>query len=710
MSTILLYLLDWSIIAISFFNTIILLWLGLTVLFNAERRVAGTWVAGGGLLLGGLFFAGHSAVVGRVIGTFEAEMELWWRIGWLPFLAGPYLWYLVIAWYTGVLHLWRHRIWLLIVSLLGLSALVLLVLGDPLPSYDEVVGRAAASVFALGGIPIAILIYPVYSLLCIVLALAALRRPAPSTRFMGELARRRAFPWLIAASAVLLLVSLAVGSAATWFLLQLMSGALPGLTLGALALLIGFDLVVAGLIAVAAIMIGQAIVSYEVFTGKALPRGGLQRHWRRSLIFAAGYSALIAVSLTFLYGIDAIYRLLLATVLMTFFVALLSWRSYADRERSIEQLRPFIRSQQLFDRLFAHTAQGADLQLPFQALCDDLLNTRVAYLATLGPLTPLIGPLAASSGSHASPAAAALAALANPPPTPQLLCLPIEPERYGGAIWYVPLWSERGLIGALLLGEKRDGGIYTQEEIEIARATGERLLDAAAGAEMSRRLMGLQRRRLAESHVLDRQTRRVLHDEVLPRIHSAMLLLGPDQHETLDLLGTTHRQIAHLLHTIPTAAIPEIDRLGPLGALQQIAQGELRDSFDTLNWEVSAEAEAAARSLPPIAAEVLFYAGREVLRNAARHGRGSDPQRRLGLQVHTARSKTPPQVSLIIADDGVGMPLEPTPRSSTGDSGGHGLALHTTLMAVVGGFLSSESMPGRYTRVSLTLPLADGAG
>ena len=48
----------------------------------------------------------------------------------------------------------------------------------------------------------------------------------------------------------------------------------------------------------------------------------------------------------------------------------------------------------------------------------------------------------------------------------------------------MPLWSERGLIGVLLLGEKRDGGLYTQEEIEIARASGERLIDTQASAEM----------------------------------------------------------------------------------------------------------------------------------------------------------------------------------------------------------------------------------
>ena len=40
-------LLDWAIIAVSLFNAILLLWLGLTVLLNADRRTWGVWVMGG---------------------------------------------------------------------------------------------------------------------------------------------------------------------------------------------------------------------------------------------------------------------------------------------------------------------------------------------------------------------------------------------------------------------------------------------------------------------------------------------------------------------------------------------------------------------------------------------------------------------------------------------------------------------------------------
>ena len=43
--------LDWAILAMSLFNTVLQLWLGLTVLLNAERRSWGIWLASGGLLL-----------------------------------------------------------------------------------------------------------------------------------------------------------------------------------------------------------------------------------------------------------------------------------------------------------------------------------------------------------------------------------------------------------------------------------------------------------------------------------------------------------------------------------------------------------------------------------------------------------------------------------------------------------------------------------
>ncbi|NOX61425.1 MAG: hypothetical protein GXP42_05695 [Chloroflexi bacterium] len=40
------FLLNWATLAVSLFNTILFLWLGLTVLLNAEPRTGGAWLAG----------------------------------------------------------------------------------------------------------------------------------------------------------------------------------------------------------------------------------------------------------------------------------------------------------------------------------------------------------------------------------------------------------------------------------------------------------------------------------------------------------------------------------------------------------------------------------------------------------------------------------------------------------------------------------------
>src|SRR4029453_18629595 len=102
-------------------------------------------------------------------------------------------------------------------------AVALLALSDPLPTYEAIVERSPVKIFSLAGIPVLVLVYPCYSVLCFILSLSALRRPAASERFMGDLARRRALPWLMAASLVLLAVSLSIGAAAGWFLLSVQS-------------------------------------------------------------------------------------------------------------------------------------------------------------------------------------------------------------------------------------------------------------------------------------------------------------------------------------------------------------------------------------------------------------------------------------------------------------------------------------------------------
>src|SRR5512145_1736094 len=100
------FYLDWLLLSVSLFDTILLLWLGLTVFLNAERHVEGrsrwgVWLSVGGLLMGALFFVSHTAIVGHEQSVITPGLEFWWRVGWIPIALLPYTWYAIVLWYAG---------------------------------------------------------------------------------------------------------------------------------------------------------------------------------------------------------------------------------------------------------------------------------------------------------------------------------------------------------------------------------------------------------------------------------------------------------------------------------------------------------------------------------------------------------------------------------------------------------------------------------
>jgi signal transduction histidine kinase len=695
--------LNWSALAVSIFNMLLSLWLGLTILFNAERRSWGVFLAVSGLLASAAFFFGHSIILGQGAPGLVQNIGFWWHAVWVPVVVAPYIWYLLMLWYCGY---WddrqsslrrRQRGWLLLSVAYTLFLAGLLLIANPLPSISREAFIEVERLPTLGSMPLIILAYPPYILLCIGLSLDALLRPAPSGRVMGDLARRRARPWLMVASLVLLLVTLVVSAAMVWLLqVALQRPSIADLIYSLSTTLGILDLLLVVLLMASLLLLGQALISYEIFTGKTLPRRGFQHQWRNTVLLIAVLSSLAAWGVTAQFPMLAVILGILVFVAFTY--ALSGWQSFAERERSIQQLRPFVSSQNLFDSIL-NASQSAqtevNLAAPFSALCQDVLSTRQAALIPLGALAALGGtPLYYPEGTILR-----LPALADFLPeftSPHMAGFPLDPAQYDGAIWVAPLWSERGLNGLLFLGEKRDGGFYSLEEIEIARSSAERLVDIQAIAVMARRLMLLQRQRLAESKVLDQQTRRILHDDVLPNLHAA--LLGSAKITWLET-GKPEKVISALTSSIvksqtcsdlPDAA--EVSRLGLFGALRETVTGELRGCFTSVSWDIPSEVEERARGIQPLAAEVAFFAAREVMRNAAKHASAAG-----GLELNiTAGWKK--GLEIVIQDNGAG-PVELKSASS-----GQGLVLHSTMMAVIGGSLALESAPGLPTRVTLYLP------
>jgi signal transduction histidine kinase len=698
--------LDWAILAVSLFNTIVLLWLGLTVLLNARRKSWGVWLAGGGLLLGATFFISHTAILGRGLQATGQGMNFWWYVGWGTVIASPWLWYVVMLWYAGY---WqdprsdlrrRQRVWFPLASVLSISLVLLLLFVYPLPSFGQATALDLSAAPSVAGVPVLLLIYPGYTLLCIALSLHALRYSPSPGKGMLDRARQRARPWLLASTVLLLLVSLLVAWAMAWIVANARQGGVGSIDPTLSVTLAGFDLAISSLIALAVACLGQAIVAYEIFTGETLPRRGFTRQWRNALILAAGYGIVVGASLAI--SLRSIYVLLLTTVLMVTFYALSGWRSFAERERYIAHLRPFVSSQRLYDAMLAPSARAIDVDVSglFDALCQDVLAVQRGYLIALGPLAPLIGSALAFPGGELLPALP-VSEIAAQFDSPQTVGVPLDAARWEGLVWAVSLWSERGLIGVLLLGEKREGGLYTQEEIEIARASGERLIDTLATAQVSARLMALLRQRIAQVRVMEGQGRRVLHDQVLPQLHAAILKLGalpgePAVQQAVGALTQAHRQISDLMYDSASAAPRRLAQRGLIAALRASVESDFEGAFDRVAWHSSPGAVQAVGRLPLYVTEVLFFAAQELIRNAARHGRGKDPQRALCLAVVLDES------SLAIEDDGVGFGAV----SPAEEKAHNGLRFHSTMLAAVGGSLEITALPGQGTRATIHFPQA----
>jgi signal transduction histidine kinase len=129
-------------------------------------------------------------------------------------------------------------------------------------------------------------------------------------------------------------------------------------------------------------------------------------------------------------------------------------------------------------------------------------------------------------------------------------------------------------------------------------------------------------------------------------------------------------------------------------ALRRTVEADFGHAFDAVEWHIDPKATVQIAEIPSLTAEVIFYAAREAIRNAAKYGRAATRPFCLCIQITWQEG-----LAVRIEDSGVGITAV-SPQSSSG----HGLAIHSTMMAVIGGILTTDSVPGQYTRVTLSLP------
>ncbi len=714
---------DFLITGLSFMNAMLLLWLGFTVILNAQEKTWGIWLAGSGLLVGGLFFLLHSIVIGIYPDLFSIEKGWWWQIGWILVVFLPAAWYLDILWYTGFsnpgeglspylliakrIHTYGIRALIGMISLIG----VIFIITIP---YSELRFTGGLNLFRLlsfQGTHIIIWLYAFFILLCMGLSIYALRFPVPSGRLMGDEARTRALPFLSGATFSLFLVTILVIFTFGWIETELRS---PGLWQTRILIIAILDIAINALILISVLLIGQAVIAYEVYTGETLPRKGLMRYWRRTILLGFGFSIFAGLSLVFY--VKTIYILVLTAGLGITFFALTTWRLIGERESFMNQLRPFVRSEQLFEQVIHRDnrhAAAVDAQSEkilnsiFSHLCQEILRTEYAILV---PHTTLLSfqEFALCFPEDIKPDQAmekclGFVQLSN---DQSKLIEPVHIPEDERILWAISLWGNIGRVGVIFLGKKMDDSLFTQEEIEIARAACERLVDTQSSVQMTKHLVALQREQLVQNQLLDQRARQLLHDEILPEIHTVILELNSAsknsstaERET-NILEAIHKKLSDMLHNLPTSFSPEISRTHFLEAIQLLPELQLDGSFSTVKWAVSSEAVACIDKLPINVREVLYFATREAIRNAAVHGGGTADSKEQSLEIEICR---PHGVEISIKNTGCTMDVEQISKRLS-DGGGKGLSIHQTMMAIIGGSLLLENVPGQFVKVILRLP------
>jgi signal transduction histidine kinase len=283
--------------------------------------------------------------------------------------------------------------------------------------------------------------------------------------------------------------------------------------------------------------------------------------------------------------------------------------------------------------------------------------------------------------------------------------------------WVMPIYDDLGPVATLYLGPRHDGAVFSDEDMDLAHACGQRILDTLRDHEAMQAVAALLRRRNIDVKLLSAQHRRVLHDELLPLMHLALLRLETvrrfvtDEHEqiasgeaqaalneAIEQISDTHRRLAAMMRATTPSAPHRLERDGMMHAIHTMITNDFQQAFDEIEWRVSEEtAQRIDEIVPPALAELIFAAVQEALRNAARHGRGTDVHRRLCLILKASLST---HLEITVADDGVGI----TSASSSTTGTGGGLLTHSALLAIAGGSLTVKSAPGEGVSVRILLP------
>src|SRR5207247_6693249 len=146
--------------------------------------------------------------------------------------------------------------------------------------------------------------------------------------------------------------------------------------------------------------------------------------------------------------------------------------------------------------------------------------------------------------------------------------------------WVLPIYDELGLVAMLYLGPRQDGGAFTDEDMDLAHACGQRILDTLGDHEAMQAVAGLLRRRIVDVKLLGAQQRRVLHDAIIPKMILAILRLetlrshrdAAALDEAVGMISDAQRRLAAMLRATSPGAPHRLERDGMMPAIRTMLE------------------------------------------------------------------------------------------------------------------------------------------
>ncbi|TGM15570.1 ATP-binding protein [Leptospira selangorensis] len=645
-----------------------LFWLGSTTGTNLEKKNAAAYFSIFTLLVSSLLFSFFAILGQNGFLVVSAYPILYFFPGLILLILIPFGWFVVIVWFFGFLK--KKGIFLFLFYILSFCQLVsifILLIYNPgktwnisLFEYWKFVPFSFKSA------------YLIYIFTCVFLSLLCLFLFKISDNSLSELGRQKSVPFLkgigFSLFGVVLLVSvLFVGDEL---------GIIENLIIKAEKepkFFYGFVLCIQLLICISILVLGWALTSYEILTGRILPKISLKQEWKNSV-----YTSFVLACLYFLFAKLGYPR---AEIFIVF-----SYSFFLSRFFTVLKNKQVSSNQ---NEVLKKILSSGSVKLSFGYLCRDVLETRKAALIFQGKI-PYISDTNIFYPENIPLETFDFSKLDPNPENPNIQYL--DKDRFSGFVIRVKIESVLSGDAYLILGQKENGGLFAEEEIEIARITGTWLVHSLFLEETGNILEELQRKKIQEQRLSDQKTRQILHDEILPEIHSLILEISNNKSGSLNSqyansLTELHKRISSLLREMSDTGL-EISRLGLIPMFQKLQDSDAKDS--DLIWEIDPKINSQSEKLPPEVQEVLYYAFRESLRNAVKYS--GDVRSQIVISIRYEKGLSI-QIKNEIGKDLISI------RSS-----GQGLKIHSALLKIFQGSLTLEFPSPKEAMIRIFLP------